>query len=100
MGGTLKKTVWPSQKLDGIGYLFAVLRVAVEPDQRDWSKRLAAFYDLPEIVPARHMQLQNALQDWLKLATEVIYSTQFTAESAQDNLCQFLRYYPDLVASV
>ena len=100
VGGTLKKTVWPSQKLDGIGYLFAVLRVAVEPDQRDWSKRLAAFYDLPEIVPARHMQLQNALQDWLRLATEVIYSTQFTAESAQDNLRQFLRYYPDLVASV
>ncbi len=84
MGGTLKKNVWPSNKLDGVGYLlFTVLRVAAEPDQRDWSKRLAAFYDLPEILPARHMQLQNAFQDWLTVATKVIYSTQFTAESAK-----------------
>ncbi len=81
VGGTLKRTVWPSQKLDGVGYLFAVLRVAVEPDQREWSKRNAAFYDFPEILPARHSYLETALQDWLKLATEVIYSTRFTAES-------------------
>jgi hypothetical protein len=100
VGGTLKKTVWPSQKLDGIGYLFAVLRVAVAPDQRDWSKRLATFYDLPEIVPVKHLQLENAFQAWLMVATEVIYSTQFTAESAKENLRQFLKYYPDLVACV
>ena len=100
VGGTLKKTVWPSQRLDGVGYLFAVLKVALEPDQRDWSNRLAAFYNLPEIVPAKHMHLEIALQDWLKLATEVIYSHHFTAETATENLRKFLRYYPDLVASV
>ena len=32
VGGTLKKNVWRSQRLDGVGYLFAVLKVAVEPD--------------------------------------------------------------------
>jgi len=100
VGGTLKKTVWPSQRLDGVGYLFAVLKVALEPDQRDWSNRQAAFYNLPEIVPAKHMHLEIALQDWLKLATEVIYSHHFTAETAKENLSKFLRYYPDLVASV
>jgi len=46
------------------------------------------------------MHLEIALHDWLKLATEVIYSPQFTAETAQENLRKFLRYYPDLVASV
>ena len=83
-----------------MGYLFAVLRVAVEPDQREWSKRTAAFYDLPGILPARHSYLEIALHDWLKLATEVIYSTRFTAKSVKENLGQFLRYYPDLVTSV
>ena len=39
LGGTLKETVWPSQTHDGVGYLFAVLKVAVEPDEREWSKR-------------------------------------------------------------
>ncbi len=41
VGGTLKKNVWPSQKLDGVGYLLAVLKVAAEPDQRDYTKRLS-----------------------------------------------------------
>jgi len=36
VGGTLKKTVWPSQRLDGVGYLFAVLNVALEPITLVW----------------------------------------------------------------
>ncbi len=44
--------------------------------------------------------MEIALQDWLKLVTQVIYSTQFTSESAKGNLRQFLQYYPDLVASI
>ena len=100
VGGTLKETVWPSHKHDGVGYLFAVLKLAVEPDQRDWSKRPAAFFDLPEILPIHHASLEKVFLQWLKLATEVIYSTRFTAESVKENLGQFLRHFPDLIAAV
>ena len=34
------------------------------------------------------------------MATEVIYSTRFTAEAVKKHLGQFLRHYPDLIATV
>ena len=92
VGGTLKETVWPSQKHDGVGYLFAVLKVAVEPDQREWSKRSAAFFEIPEILAVHHNFLEKAFLQWLKSATE--YS------STTGNLGQFLRHFPDLIAAV
>ena len=100
VGGTLKETVWPSQKHDGVGYLFAVLKVAVEPDEREWSKRSAAFFEIPEILAVHHNFLEQAFLKWLKSATEVIYSIRFTAESVKENLGQFLRHFPDLIAAV
>ena len=100
VGGTLKETVWPSQKHDGVGYLFAVLKVAVEPDERDWSKRSAAFFEIPEILAVHHNHLEQAFLLWLKSATEVIYSTRFTAKSVKEHLGQFLRHFPDLIAAV
>ena len=35
-----------------------------------------------------------------RLVTEVIYTTRFTAESVKENLGQFLRHFPDLIAAV
>ena len=52
VGGTIKGTVWSSHKHDGVGYLFAVLKVAAEPDEREWTKRSSAFFELPEILRA------------------------------------------------
>ena len=34
VGGTIKETVWSSHQHDGVGYIFAVLKVAVDPDER------------------------------------------------------------------
>ena len=47
-----------------------------------------------------HHFLEQAFLKWLKSATEVIYSIRFTAESVKENLGQFLRHFPDLIAAV
>ena len=100
VGGTIKDTVWSSHTHDGVGYLFAVLKVAVEPDEREWTKRSSAFFELPEILATAHTYLEQAFLQWIEVATEVIYSTRFTAEAVKKHLGQFLRHYPDLIATV
>jgi len=100
VGGTIKETVWSSHQHDGVGYLFAVLNVAVEPDERVWTQRSSAFLELPEILATEHRHLEQAFLTWIKLATEVIYSTRYTAEDVRKHLGKFLRHYPDLIATV
>ena len=57
---------------DGVGYLFAVIiKAAVEPDQREWSERSAAFFKIPEILAVHHTFLEKA---FLKLVAQVGYT--------------------------
>lgn len=100
VGRTIKETVWSSHQHDGVGYLFAVMKVAVEPDERVWTQRSSAFLELPEILVTDHRYLEQAFLTWIQVATEVIYSTRYTAEDVRKHLAKFLRHYPDLIATV
>jgi len=100
VGGILKQKVWPSQELDGVGYLFAVMKEAVEPEPREWSVRANKFYQIPEVLPSQSKYLSTAFKDWLKEATEVMYSTRFTPATVMQNLGEFLRHYPAILATV
>ena len=100
VGGTIKERVWMSHHQDGIGYLLAVMKVAVEPDDKEWSERAHAFYKIPEILASQYQHLSTAFKFWLKAATEVMYSKRFTAEAVLQNLGEFLRHYPDILVMV
>ena len=89
-----------SHHQDGIGYLLAVMKVAVEPDDKEWSERAHAFYKIPEILASQYQHLSTAFKFWLKAATEVMYSKRFTAEAVLQNLGEFLRHYPDILVMV
>ena len=73
VGGTIKERVWMSHHQDGIGYLLAVMKVAVEPDDKEWSERAHAFYKIPEILASQYQHVSTAFKFWLKAATEVMY---------------------------
>ena len=100
VGGTIKETVWSSHQHDGVGYIFAVLKVAVDPDERVWTQRSSAFLELPEILATEHRYLEQAFLTWIQVATEVIYSTRYKAEDVRKHLGTFLRHYPDLIATI
>ena len=89
-----------SHHQDGIGYLLAVMKVAVEPDDKEWSERSHAFCKIPEILASQYQYLSTAFKFWLKEATEVMYSKRFTAEAVLQNLGEFLRHYPDILVMV
>ena len=71
VGGTIKETVWSSNQHDGVGYLFAVMKVAVEPDERVWTQRSPSFLELPDILVTDHRYLEQAFLTWIQVATEV-----------------------------
>ena len=43
VGGTIKGTVWSSHQHDGVGYIFAVLKVAVDPDEAGLDAKVVSF---------------------------------------------------------